>query len=154
MLLLLPIKEYAEGPVEIRGGSAICTRKVLWLYVESPIRCTRKVFGFCTVSQVFVGNFAPLSCAGVRGRSRWSLAALSTPKRGHFEAYAESPNRCIAPSTMYAEGPWRAFGGFPNPFGPRLYAEGPYSRGIGGSTLFNLYAEGPCIWLSSLHLGV
>jgi hypothetical protein len=107
MLLLLPIKEYAEGPVEIRGGSAICTRKVLWLYVESPIRCTRKVFGFCTVSQVFVGNFAPLSCVGVRGRSRWSLAALSTPKRGRFEAYAESPNRCIAPSTMYAEGPWR-----------------------------------------------
>lgn len=61
MLLLLPIKEYAEGPVEIRGRSTACTRRVRSLYAESLLNRTRRVFGFFRFTPVFVGNLQVIS---------------------------------------------------------------------------------------------
>jgi hypothetical protein len=141
MLLLLPIKEYSEGPVEIRGGSSICTRKVLGVYVESPLWRTRKVFGFCTVSQVFVGNIDGRRRWGVRGRSKRQGPAHEQPRRGVLGAYSEGPN----PRISYAEGlVWsvRIMTTIKERF---LYAEGPTLRGIAASVLLGLYAEGPGI---------
>jgi hypothetical protein len=119
--LLLPIKEYSEGPVEIHGRSAICTRKVLRVYVESPLLCTRKVFGFCKVSQGFVGNFRISRRGCVRGRSTDSIPRPATPKRSRFATYPEGPNR----AEVYAEGLVWPFGVTVNTIGPDLYAEGP-----------------------------
>ncbi len=65
MYLLLPIKAYSEGPVEIRGRSALCTRKVRQSYSDSPKLRTRKVYGFYRFLEVFDGNLKR-----VRGQER------------------------------------------------------------------------------------
>jgi len=56
LLLLLPINEYAEGPVEIRGRSKPCPRKVRFLYEDSPLLRTRKVFRLCRFPLAVVGK--------------------------------------------------------------------------------------------------
>ena len=90
LLLLLPIKGYAEGPVEIRGGSAVCTRKVQLLYAGSPPNRTRRVFGFYRFSQVFVERNLPKEADPVRGRSTSCEARLADKALGLFRVHGRS----------------------------------------------------------------
>ncbi len=91
MLLLLPIKEYAEGPEEIRGRSALRTRKVCMTYAGRPNTSTRKVFGFYRFASAVVGNSRP---ARVRAYADGQSLDGSVTTGYHsrpFRAYAEGP---------------------------------------------------------------
>ncbi len=90
LYLLLPIKQYAEGPEEIRGRSGSRTRKVPNSYAEGPRFCTRKVpevHGFCNTR-----------CANL-------------PIESMIRTYAEGPHSAGVGKfdrggpTAYAEGP-------------------------------------------------
>ena len=62
LYLLLPIKVYAEGPVEIRGGSEDCTRGVRRAYAEGQLFVrersgeNRSILGFCSSCVVSGGS--------------------------------------------------------------------------------------------------
>ena len=91
MLLLLPIKGYAEGPEEIRGRSAVRTREVYRTYAGRPNTSTRKVFGFYRFASAVVGNSRP---ARVGAYAEGPSLDGSVKIGGHsrpFRAYAEGP---------------------------------------------------------------
>ena len=77
MHLLLPIKEYAEGPEEIRGRSGCYTRRVHFSYAEGPNIRTRKVHdheGVATLCVKSVHTWA--RCKRTRRSESCGLAPL------------------------------------------------------------------------------
>ncbi len=124
MLLLLRIKGYAEGPEEIRGRSAVRTRKVCMTYAGRPNTSTRKVFGSYRFASAVVGNSRP---ARVRAYAEGPSLDGSVTTGHHsrpFRAYAEGP-RCMksvrGESANGVRG--RATSRETHP-----YAEGPHTR--------------------------
>lgn len=143
MLLLLPIKKYAEGPVKIRERSVLRTRKVSTLYAGRPNTSTRKVFGFYRFPSAFVGKSKPRRIA----------AYAEGPTRSHSASCRDQGRRLHA----YAEGPKYAHcvrGGSAGAVRGRSNSKCASVRGRSASAhldarvfAFTVYAEGPASFL-------
>ena len=140
MLLLLPIKGYAEGPEEIRGGSAVRTRKVCITYAGRPNTSTRKVFGFYRFASAVVGN-SRQGRIGAYAEGQFLDGSVTTEcHRRPFRAYAEGPKMHEVRTRRVCE--WCTRKGH-IPRNTPVRGRSAYRCANRGTSVSTMYAEGP-----------